>query len=112
MLNLCPGGRAGSPGFSFTETGPFIFREKADKMKPEIKDSVITWVAVASFVVGVTLTFLGLFLPPTGVIDNSVLVAVGQFLTLAAAGLGVKEYVDGTITRMRMQTRDEKGGAE
>lgn len=81
-------------------------------MKPEIKESVITWVSVTSFVVGITLTFMGLFLPPTGVIDNSVLIAVGQFLTLAATGLGVKEYVDGTITRMRMQTRNEKGGAE
>ena len=79
-------------------------------MKQGIKDSVIVSVAVASFLVGTTLTFLGLFLPPTGVIDNSVLVAVGQFLTLTAAGLGVKEYVDGSITRLRM--RQEKGGEE
>ena len=73
-----------------------------------IKDSVIIAVSVASFVVGVTLTFLGLFLPPTGVIDNSVLVAVGQFLTLAATGLGVKEYVDGSITRQRMRQEHER----
>ena len=77
-------------------------------MKSGIKDSVIVAVAVASFIVGVTLTFLGLFLPPQGVIDNSVLVAVGQFLTMAAAGLGVKEYVDGSITRARMKL----GGTE
>ena len=76
-------------------------------MKSGIKDSVIVAVAVASFLVGTTLTFLGLFLPPTGVIDNSVLVAVGQFLTLAAAGLGVKEYVDGSITRLRMRQEKE-----
>ena len=75
-----------------------------------IKDSVIIAVSVAAFIVGVTLTFLGLFLPPTGVIDNSVLVAVGQFLTLAATGLGVKEYVDGSITRQRM--RHEHGQDE
>lgn len=72
-------------------------------MENAIKDSVIVAVSVVSFVVGVTLTFLGLFLPPTGIIDNSVLVAVGQFLTLAATGLGVKEYVDGSITRQRMK---------
>ena len=75
-----------------------------------IKDSVIIAVSVAAFIVGVTLTFLGLFLPPTGVIDTSVLVAVGQFLTLAATGLGVKEYVDGSITRQRM--RHEHGQDE
>lgn len=74
-----------------------------------IKDSVIIAVSVAAFVVGVTLTFLGLFLPPTGVIDNSVLVAVGQFLTLAATGLGVKEYVDGSITRQRMRHEHDRG---
>ena len=58
---------------------------------------------MASFVVGVTLTFLGLFLPPTGVIDNSVLIAAGQFLTLCATGLGVKEYVSGQIRRVEME---------
>jgi len=72
-------------------------------MNSGIKDSVIVAVSVTSFIVGVTLTFLGLFLPPTGIIDNSVLVAVGQFLTLAATGLGVKEYVDGRVTRERMR---------
>ena len=79
-------------------------------MKSGVKDSVIVAVAVASFIVGTTITFLGLFLPPQGEIDNSVLVAVGQFLTLAAAGLGVKEYVDGSITRLRM--RQERNGGE
>ena len=72
-------------------------------MKSGIKDSVIVGVGVASFVVGVTLTFLGLFLPPTGVIDNSVLIAAGQFLTLCATGLGVKEYVSGQIRRVEME---------
>ena len=79
-------------------------------MKPAIKDSVIVGVSVASFIVGCTLTFLGLFLPPTGVIDNSVLVAVGQFLTLTAAGLGLKEYVDGRIARERMQRKQDDDG--
>lgn len=72
-------------------------------MKSGIKDSVIVGVSVASFVVGVTLTFLGLYLPPTGVIDNSVLIAAGQFLTLCATGLGVKEYVSGQIRRVEME---------
>lgn len=71
-------------------------------MRPEIKDSVIVWVSVASFVVGVTLTFLGLFLPTRGEIANSVLIAVGQFLTLCATGLGVKEYVAGSIRRAEL----------
>lgn len=69
-------------------------------MRQGIKDSVIVAVSVCSFVVGVILSFMGLFLPPIGVIDNSVLIAVGQFLTLAAAGLGIKEYVDGKLEQI------------
>lgn len=78
-------------------------------MKQGIRESVIVGVGVASFIVGVVLTFLGLFLPPLGIIDNSVLVAVGQFITLTAAALGVKEYVDGSITRARLRSREERG---
>lgn len=81
-------------------------------MKAASRDNVIVAVSIASFIVGVVLTFLGLFLPPTGKIDNSVLVAVGQFITLTAAGLGVKEYVDGSITRLRMKTENEGGRNE
>lgn len=75
-------------------------------MKPEIKDSVIVGVSVAAFIVGVVLTFLGLFLPPSGQIDNSVLVGSGQFLTLCATGLGVKEYVSGQIYRAELRSRE------
>ena len=83
-------------------------------MKAYIKDWVIVAVSVASFIVGVTLTFLGLFLPERGEIANSVLIAVGQFLTLTATGLGVKEYVSGQIFRTEMRLRSEmkEGGDE
>lgn len=72
------------------------------------RDRVIVGISIASFIVGTILTFLGLLLPPLGIIDNSVLVAVGQFLTLCAAGLGVKEYVDGSITRETLRQRMER----
>jgi len=74
------------------------------------KESVIVWVSVSSFVVGVVLVFLGLLLPERGSIDQSVLIAVGQFLALAATGLGLKEYVDGSITRAEMRHRAEVDG--
>lgn len=74
----------------------------------KIRESVLLGVAVASFVTGVVLTFLGLLLPPIGAIDNSVLVATGQFMTLAAAGLGVKEYVDASITKERLRRDDNR----
>lgn len=67
-------------------------------MATKLRESVIVWVSVASFFVGVILSFLGLFLPPVGVVDNTVLVAVGQFLTLSAGGLGIREYVNVKLT--------------
>ena len=78
----------------------------------KIRDKVIIIISIASFAVGVVLTFLGLLLPPLGVIDNSVLVAVGQFLTLCATGLGVKEYVDGRIITEEMRHRRRENNEE
>ena len=78
----------------------------------KIRDRVIIIISIASFIVGVVLTFLGLLLPPLGVIDNSVLVAVGQFLTLCATGLGVKEYVDGRIITEEMRHRHRENNEE
>lgn len=76
-------------------------------MHQEKREKVIVWVSISAFVVGVILTFMGLLLPPIGIIDNSVLVASGQFFTLTAGGLGLKEYVDGSITKTRMHLEAE-----
>ena len=45
--------------------------------------------AVAAFAIGAALIVMGLWLPPIGTIDNSVLVAVGEFLTFSASVLGI-----------------------
>ena len=50
--------------------------------------------AVASWVVAVVLASVALLLPPTGVIDHSVLILVAQFLLLCATFLGVDGYVN------------------
>lgn len=68
-------------------------------MKANSKDTVIVGVAVAAFVVGVILVFIGLFLPPIGSIDANVLWACGQFLAVCAAGLGFKEYLDANFIK-------------
>ena len=50
--------------------------------------------ALASWVVAVILSAVALLLPPTGYIDNSVLLLVAQFLLLCATFLGVDSYVN------------------
>ena len=55
-----------------------------------MKSKLAAW----SFGVASVVTLCGMVLPPLGVIDNSVLVVVGQFLILTATLLGVESYVD------------------
>lgn len=64
-------------------------------MKAKTREDVIVYVSVASFIIGTVLIFMGLFMPPKGDIQNSVLVGTGQFLSLTAGGLGIKQYIDG-----------------
>ena len=45
--------------------------------------------AVASFIIGAVLILIGLWLPPLGAIDNSVLIALGELLTFSASVLGI-----------------------
>ena len=45
--------------------------------------------AVASFIIGAALILIGLWLPPLGTIDNSVLIALGELLTFSASVLGI-----------------------
>lgn len=56
---------------------------KEDKMTAEFILGVIAVLA------GLTLLFFGIFMPPMGVIDSSVLVAFGETATFAGALIGV-----------------------
>lgn len=49
---------------------------------------------LGSFIFGWGLTIAGFIVPPTGVIDNTVLVVLGQALTYVAVGVGLKTYAD------------------
>ncbi len=57
------------------------------------------WLGVAMIFVGTVLTFFGFFTPPVGEIHGSILGAVGEFLTLGGALVGVSAYVDYKIRR-------------
>jgi len=50
--------------------------------------------AVASWISAIVFALLGIFLPPIGVIDNSVLILIAQLLVACATFLGVESYVN------------------
>lgn len=58
-------------------------------------------------VAGLCLLFFGLFLPPSGVIDNSVLVAFGEASTFAGALLGVDYNYKYKSEVLRMDERSK-----
>ena len=49
---------------------------------------------LASFIIGWAITIAGFIVPPLGVIDNSVLIVLGQSLTFVSAGLSIKCWTD------------------
>lgn len=67
---------------------------------PESKLTLQFLLAIVVALVGLSLLIIGIFTPPTGVIDSSVLVAWGEISTFVASLIGMdyhyksKVYVD------------------
>ena len=56
------------------------------------KDKFGFIISIVSFIVGTTISFIGMLLPPMGIIDNSVLMCAGEFLSLCAVYSGLTTY--------------------
>lgn len=80
-----------------------------NKQIKEINDT--TWVRkttiLVSFALGWLITIAGFIAPPTGVVDNSVIIILGQALTYTAVGVGLKEYADITIAKFKDKNENE-----
>lgn len=73
-------------------------------MKKETRNEIKFWV-----IFGLAILFgaCGMFCPPIGVIDNSVLIYTGELLTFAAAVMGIDLRIDQKI-RNRMKNNNEE----
>lgn len=58
--------------------------------------------------VGVVLLFVGMFVEPTGIIHQSVLVAFGEIATLAAAVLGIDAVYTNALQRIVQNYKHEE----
>lgn len=56
------------------------------------KDKFGFIMSVCCLFIGTLLCFVGLLVPPTGIIDNSVLMGTGEFLSLCAVYSGLTTY--------------------
>lgn len=60
-------------------------------------DKIRNYTIIASFIMGWMITIAGFFVPPLGVINNSVIIIFGQAMTYCAVGVGMKDYVDSKL---------------
>lgn len=61
----------------------------ANKLSKETKLTLQFWLGVVVILAGLTMLFMGIWIPPTGAIDSSILVAFGESATFAGALIGV-----------------------
>ncbi|MBQ3804883.1 MAG: hypothetical protein II844_03625 [Prevotella sp.] len=67
---------------------------------------------IGSFALGWLITIAGFIVPPLGVIDNSVIIILGQALTYTAVGVGLKEYGDIQNARINQLLKDSEKDKE
>ena len=56
---------------------------------------------IMALIFGWGITIAGFILPPSGIVDDSVLIILGQALTYVAVGVGLKDYVDSKFSSLK-----------
>lgn len=72
-------------------------------MKKQVKDNIAVVSAVVLLTFGICLTVAGFFVPPLGIIDNSVLWVLGQSLIYSGSMFGLTVYVKNQIADIHWQ---------
>lgn len=63
------------------------------------KTKLLYIAACLSFVAGWVITFLAFYAPPLGIVDNTVLIVLGQALTFTASAFGLDKYIEYKISK-------------
>ena len=79
-------------------------------MKLDVKEMIIFGTGILTLFAGIVLTFIGIYAPPMGAIDGSVLAALGEFLTFSGSALGIGSYTAIQIRKIdrRMNKEDQE----
>jgi hypothetical protein len=83
---------------------------KHSKIKPlsaKEKMTIQLWLGVILAVTGIILLWVGLFLPPLGVIDASVLTGIGEVFTFSGSLIGIDYSYKFKEYKLRMQDDEE-----
>ena len=83
------------------------------KKSDDIKENIKFAASVVLLALGVVIVFVSLFLPPTGVIDASVLTLIGENFCFVGAVWGIGQYAKVQIAKIeqvgdRQNKREEQ----
>lgn len=71
-------------------------------------ESIKLWLAVFLTVFGCCMLVAGFVVIPTGIIDNSVLVAVGEVFSFAGCTLGINYAYQSKLKKLEMQLQNKE----
>jgi fumarate reductase subunit D len=73
-------------------------------MKNDIKEWIIFGSGVLVLIAGIVLAFIGIYIPPAGMIEGSVLTVIAEFLTFAGSAMGIGSYTAIQIHKINKQS--------
>lgn len=73
-------------------------------MKNDIKEWIIFGSGVLVLIAGIVLAFIGIYIPPAGIIEGSVLTVIAEFLTFAGSAMGIGSYTAIQIHRINKES--------
>lgn len=76
-------------------------------MKPQTKNNIEFIGSMMTLTAGTALFFIGLCIPPKGVIDGSVLAAGGELLTFTGAVWGISYKYRVNVQNIKQEVREE-----
>lgn len=79
-------------------------KQEFDKLS--FKEVIIYVLAVVTMTAGLTLLFIGLFIPPEGEIHNSVITAFGILCTFVASLLGISIHYANELDKFKANVQE------
>lgn len=79
-------------------------KQEFDKLT--FKEVIIFCMAIITMAAGLTMLFIGMYLPPTGEIHHSVLTAFGLISIFVASLLGVSLHYDNELQKFKNNIQD------
>lgn len=83
-------------------------KEEFDKLT--VKEVIIYILAVITMLSGITMLFIGLFIPPEGEIHGSVLTAFGSVCIFVASLLGISLHYENQLDRFKSDVQKQLDG--